>query len=50
MPYIFSPLSVNTNSSGKKRLALDLRYVNLHLFKERISFRAREILEAGAKK
>ena len=37
-PKVISPLSVATNSLGKKRLILDLRYVNAHLFKERISF------------
>ena len=37
-PYIVSPLSVATNSVGKKRFILDLRYVNDHLHKEFISF------------
>eukprot|EP00111_Clytia_hemisphaerica_P009430 TCONS_00027673-protein len=37
-PKVISPLSVASNSVGKKRLILDLRYVNAHLFKERISF------------
>lgn len=37
-PKVVSPLSVATNSLGKNRLILDLRYVNAHLYKERISF------------
>lgn len=37
-PYIVSPLSVATNSVGKKRFILDLRYVNDHLHKEFVSF------------
>ena len=38
IPHVVNPLSVAIDSSGKKRLVLDLRYVNAHLFKERISF------------
>ena len=38
-PKVVSPQrSVATNNLGKKRLILDLRYVNAHLLKERISF------------
>ena len=37
-PTVVSPLSVNTRPSGKKRLILDLRYVNKHLVKEHIEF------------
>ena len=35
---VVSPLFVNVNSSGKKRLILDLRYVNAHLIKDYIRF------------
>ncbi len=38
VPHVVSPLSVATNASGKKRLILDLRYVNSHLFKDYIRF------------
>lgn len=37
-PHIVSPLSVSKNSSGKTRLILDLRYLNNHLYKDRIKF------------
>lgn len=37
-PLVVSPLSVAFSSSGKKRLILDLRYVNEHLHKEFVSF------------
>ena len=37
-PRVVSPLSVTSNSSGKKRLILDLRYVNDHVYKEYVSF------------
>ena len=37
-PHVISPLSVSTNSSGKKRLILDLRYVNKHLWKQSVKF------------
>ena len=32
-PFVVNPLSVAVNSNGKPRLILDLRQVNLHLFK-----------------
>ena len=38
IPHVVSPLSVSINSSGKKRLILDLRYVNSHIWKENIKF------------
>lgn len=38
IPRVVNPLSVAINSEGKKRLILDLRYVNAHLFKESVSF------------
>ena len=37
-PKVINPLSVSVNSKGKKRLILDLRYVNDHLYKEKIKF------------
>ena len=37
-PHVISSLSVSTNSSGKKRLILDLRYVNKHLWKQSVKF------------
>lgn len=50
-PTIINPLSVSIQKSGKKRLILDLRHVNLYLFK--FKFRcedlsvAREVLNPG---
>jgi len=38
IPHVVNLLSVTINTSGKKRVILDLRYRNAHLFKERISF------------
>ena len=35
---VVNPLSVSIDSSGKKRLILDLRYVNMHLYKDKIKF------------
>ena len=37
-PHVISPLSVSRNSSGKKRFILDLRYVNIHLWKQSVKF------------
>ena len=34
-PAIVNPLSVSIQSSGKKRLILDLRHVNLYIFKQK---------------
>ena len=34
-PEIINPLSVSVQSSGKKRLILDLRRINLHVFKQK---------------
>ena len=50
-PAIINPLSVSIQKSGKKRLILDLRHVNLYLFKfkfrcEDLSI-AREVLNPG---
>lgn len=38
IPTVVNPLSVASSSSGKKRLILDLRYVNEHLKKEYIKY------------
>lgn len=35
IPDIINPLSVSVQSSGKKRLILDLRHINLHVFKQK---------------
>ena len=37
-PEVISQLSVSVNSSGKKRVILDLRYVNTHVYKDKIKF------------
>ena len=37
-PEAINPLSVSINSSGKKCLILDLRYVNTHVYKDKIKF------------
>ena len=37
-PKVINPLSVSKNSAGKKRLILDLRYINEHLYKDKIKF------------
>ena len=34
-PDIVNPLSVSVQSSGKKRLILDLRHINLHVYKQK---------------
>ena len=38
VPHICSPLSVVTNSSGKKFLVIDLRYLNGYLLKEKFKY------------
>ena len=35
---VINPLSVSVQSCEKKRLILDLRYVNQHIFKQRVKF------------
>ena len=40
-PDIVNPLSVSVQSSGKKRLILDLRHINLHIYKQK--FRCEDI-------
>ena len=37
-PRVVNTLSVSIDSSGKKHLILDLRYVNMHLYKDKIKF------------
>ena len=37
-PEVINPLSVSINPSGKKRLILDLRYVNTHVYNDKIKF------------
>ena len=37
-PKIINSVSVSENLEGKKRLNLDLRYVNRHLYKDKIKF------------
>ena len=36
VPEIDNPLSVSVQSSGKKRLILDLRHINLRVFKQKL--------------
>ena len=38
LPHVISPLSVLVQSSGKKRLILDLRYANRYLEKQKIKY------------
>ena len=37
-PHVVNPLSVSVQSGGKKRLILDLRHVNRHIWKEKFKF------------
>ena len=37
-PYVVNPLSVSENGSQELQLILDLRYVNKHMFKDKIKF------------
>ena len=43
-PGIINPLSVSKQKSGKKRLILDLRYINRHLYKSKFKC---EVLRPG---
>ena len=51
-PIVVNPLTVATNSSNKKRLILDLRHVNKHLWKSSIKFddikTAMQFIEQGS--
>ena len=38
LPEVINQLLVSINSSGKKHLILDLRYVNTHVYKVKIKF------------
>ena len=38
LPEVINSLSFSLNSLGKKRLILDLRYVNTHVYKDKIKF------------
>ena len=38
-PTVVNPLTVSIHSNGKKRLILDLRVVNKHLWKQRSSMK-----------
>ena len=38
LPHNVNPLSVSVQSSGKKRLILDLRFVNKHIWKQKVKF------------
>ena len=38
LPHNVNPLSVAVQSSGKKRLILDLRFVNKHVWKQKVKF------------
>ena len=38
LPYNVNPLSVSIQSSGKKRLISDLRFVNMHVWKQKVKF------------
>lgn len=50
-PEIVNPLSVSIQRSGKKRLILDLRHINLHLFKNKFKCEdiavAKEVIKPG---
>ena len=37
-PYVINPVSVSVQTNGKKRLLLDMRYVNRHSQKKRIKY------------
>ena len=38
IPHVGNPLSVSVQQNGKKRLILDLRHVNKHVYKDKIKF------------
>ena len=45
LPHVVNPLSVTVQNSGKKRLILDLRYVNKYIYKERIKIEDLRLME-----
>ena len=38
IPFVVNPLTVSIQRSGKARLILDLRHVNIHVWKEKVKF------------
>lgn len=38
VPFVTNPLTVSVNSSGKRRLILDLREVNKHIWKQSVKY------------
>ena len=38
MPLVINPLSISVQSSGKKRLIMDLRIVNKHIWKQTVKY------------
>ena len=38
LPHNVNPLSVSVQSSGKQRLILDLRFINMHLWKQSVKY------------
>ena len=40
-PTVVNPLTVSIHSNGKKRLILDLRFVNKHLWKQSVKYEGR---------
>lgn len=44
-PWVVNPLSVSVQKSGKKRLILDLRFVNQYLWKNKITFEGQSVLK-----
>ena len=49
-PYVVNPLSVSKQSTGKKRLILDLRIVNQHIWKQSVKYDDLKIALAYLKK
>ena len=49
IPEVVSPRSVSS-SKGKKRLILDLRYVNKHVWKDKVKFEDWKIFQNYLKK
>ena len=45
LPHVVNPLAVTVQNSGKKRLILNLHYVNKHTYKERIKFEDLRLIE-----
>lgn len=49
-PFVVNPLTVSVNRNGKKRLVLDLRHVNLHVYKQKVKFEDLNCLKNFLKK